>query len=90
MRSSVAPHNSDPTWRKEELIFEYPKGSTEEGAPIFVFLEVLDTTSSMASSLKLRSKGSASLGLGSVDVTPLIKGEDGHAVSKVESSGLGS
>lgn len=39
-RSSTVAHNSEPTWRKEEFIFEFPKGSPQEGLPVFVYLDV--------------------------------------------------
>jgi hypothetical protein len=53
MKSSIAPHNSDPTWRKEELVFDLPKGKCEEGVPVLVGVEVRGTQSPRWPLLKL-------------------------------------
>jgi hypothetical protein len=40
MKSAIAAHNSDPTWRKEEMIFECAKGVIHDGAQVFLHVEV--------------------------------------------------
>ena len=83
MRTAIASHNNEPTWRKEEMIFPLDKGcSTSDGFPVCAYVEVFDMSTSMASTLMLTSS-SNSLGQGRVDITPLLKGEEGHAVMDV-------